>query len=215
MILKDREEAGRLLCKRLERYKNIEKLAVLGIPRGAMSMAQIIARELAGELGAVLVHKIGAPGNEEFAIGCVGLSGHIYRSPYASSHGISEKYIEEEAQRQLKVLWRRQQDYGIPKQRLNGKTVIIVDDGISTGATTLCAVHEVKALGASKVVLACAVSSRDAARHLREVVDEFIALDTPADFFIVGQFFSDFRQVSDEEVVEIFNAERNRGSNAA
>lgn len=202
MNFADRESAARLLLGKLKKYKGQNPL-VLGIPRGAMPMAKVIARGLGGELGAVLVHKIPYPGGEEFAVGCVGISGHVHSMPYAHDFKVPEEYMRKTAEAQLEVLKKRKADFGIGEYDYENRTVIIVDDGIATGATTICAIHEVRSRHPGKVVLACAVAPPGTARKLRPMVDEFVVLDEPETFYAVGQFFDHFPQVSDEQVVEI------------
>lgn len=206
MIFKDRESAAHLLLERLEHYRS-ENPIVAGIPRGAMPMAKIIAEGLGAELSAILVHKIPYPGNEEFAIGSVGLSGNIQRASYASEYGISEAYIQSAAQKQLEVLKKRQKKYGLASIRLKNRVVIIVDDGIATGATTMGAIAEVRSQGAQKIVLAAAVSSVSAAKEIKKLVDDFVVLEVPRDLFAVGQYFANFPQVTDETVIELLHGE--------
>lgn len=208
MIFEKRESAAFLLLSRLQKYKDTNPL-VLGIPRGAIPMAKIISDGLGGELSAVLVHKIPAPGNREFAIGCVGLSGHIYRSPYVYETGIPENYIQAEAQKERLDLEQRFQQYGLTRVDMKDRVVIIVDDGIATGATTKCAIHEVRAQSPQKIVLATAVSAKDSAVELEALVDEFVVLSVPFGFFSVGQFFNHFPQVTDEEVIEALHPSEN------
>lgn len=200
MKFSNRDEAANLLLKKLDHYKNTHPL-VLGIPRGAVPMAKVIAEGLKAELGAILVHKIPAPYNEEFAIGSIGLSGRIQLMPYAESMGISDAYLKEAAQQQLKILKMRQINYGIKEPNYKDRIVIIVDDGIATGATTLSAIQEVLLHKPQKIIVATAVASEDSAAKIRAAVDEFIALLEPSDFYAVGQFFVNFPQVSDEEVI--------------
>jgi putative phosphoribosyl transferase len=206
MVFKDRESAAFQLLKKLEKYRGKNPI-VAGIPRGAMPMAKIIADGLGAELGAVLVHKIPHPENEEFAIGCVGISGNIHRLPYVDDFEIPESYIQDAAKKQLETLKQRQQKYGLSNLKMKDRVVIIVDDGIATGATTIGAIAEVRALGANKIVLAAGVSAASAAREIKPLVDEFIVLDSPSGFFGVGQFFLSFPQVTDEEVVEMLHGE--------
>lgn len=201
MNFRNRETAARLLLEKLKSYQGTNPI-VAGIPRGAMPMAKIIAEGLQGELTAVLVHKIPHPTNTEFAIGCVGISGHIHRSSYVDEYAVPESYIQAMAKKQLADLKSRQKNYGLVIPNMADRIVIIVDDGIATGATTKCAIHEVRSQHPAFVVLAAAVSARDSAQELRSLVDDFVVLDTPANFFSVGQFFEYFPQVSDAEVLE-------------
>lgn len=202
MKFKDRIDAARLLLKKLEAYKGKNPL-VLGIPRGAIPMAKIIADGLQGELGAVLVHKIPSPDNEEFAIASVGLSGQIQRQPYIKSLGIPEGYLKAAAQKQLELLKFRYQRYGLSEPNYKNRIVIIVDDGIATGATVLSAIYEVRLQNPEKIIVAAGVASEDSAKKILEVADELVVLSIPTPFYAVGQFFSDFSQVTDEEVISI------------
>lgn len=202
MVFKNREDAAQKLLKPLMKYKN-QNPVILGIPRGAMPMAKIIAEELNGELNAVLVHKIPAPYQEELAIGSIGLSGKIHRLPISESFGISDAYIEKEAQRQLEILKKRQERFHLPKLDCKNRLVIIVDDGIATGATAIGAIHEIRLQKPRKLVLAAGVVAKNTADNIRGLVDEFIALEEPEFFYAVSQFFVDFGQVTDDEVVDI------------
>lgn len=206
MVFKDREAAAYKLIQKLEKYRG-KNTIVAGIPRGAMPMAKIIADALGAELAAVLVHKIPHPDNEEFAIGSIGISGNIHRLDYVKHYAISESYIQSAAKKQLETLKNRQRKYGLGELKMKDRIVIIVDDGIATGATTLGAISEVRAQGASQIILAAAVSSAEAAEEIKPLVDEFIVLDIPMSFYAVGQFFNDFPQVTDDDVVEILHGE--------
>lgn len=203
MVFKDREAAAFQLLAKLEKYKG-KNVVVLGIPRGAMPMAKIIADGLGAELGAVLVHKIPHPTSGEYAIGSVGISGNIHRSPVVDDEQISESYIQAAAMKQLTTLKERQKKYGLAKLNLKDKIVIIVDDGIATGETTIGAISEVDAEGAREIVLAAAVSASTAAKKIKPLVDDFVVLDIPSSFYAVGQFFLNFPQVTDEEVIRLF-----------
>ena len=204
MHFKDRIEAAELLLEKLLPYKGLNPL-VLGIPRGAMPMASVIAKGLKGELGVVLVHKIPFPFNEEVAIGSVGLSGHIHPLPDISAYDISESYVLRTAEEQVNKLKVCQEQYGLKTPDYHHRIVIIVDDGIATGATTLGAIHEVLHHRPEKLILAASVASQESAQKLATLVDEWVVLDTPEDFYAVGQFFTDFSQVSDEEVIALLN----------
>lgn len=209
VIYQDREQAAELLAESLAGYQGQNPL-VLGIPRGAMPMAEIIAEHLGGELGAVLVHKIPAPGNEEFAIASIGLSGRVYRNLDLDSYGISESYLESEAERQLARLRERQRRFRLEAPRCEGRVVIVVDDGIATGATAVAAVKEVRSLKPKRLVLAAAVIASETAERLRGLVDELVVLAEPELFWSVGQFFADFTEVTDEDVEEVLARHRRR-----
>lgn len=202
MIFKDREDAAQKLLNPLMKYKNQNPL-ILGIPRGAMPMAKIVAEALNGELNAILVHKIPAPYQEELAIGSIGMSGKIYRLDISQSYGISDSYIEKEAARQLEILKKRQERFHLPKLDCKNRLVIIVDDGIATGATAIGAIHEIRLQKPRKLVLAAGVIAKNTADKIRDLVDELITLEEPEFFYAVSQFFQDFAQVTDDEVMEI------------
>lgn len=207
MKFKNREEVAYLLLKKLEMYKGKNPL-ILGIPRGAIPMAAILAESLEGELGAVLVHKIPAPGNEELAIGSVGLSGQIQWLPYRALFGVPESYIRSALKKQLDLLRSRYEKYGLGEVHYENRIVIIVDDGIATGATTLGAIAEVRLHNPQKIIVAAGVASTESARKIRKLADELILLLEPEEFYAVGQFFEDFSQVSDEEVIELLKAKK-------
>ena len=203
----NREEAGRILSKKLRKYKGANPL-VLGIPRGAMPMAAIIARELDGELNAILVHKIPAPNQEELAIGSVGLTGDVFRLPSIQAYGISEEYVQKAVQEQRLKLKDRRARLQLPPFNCKNRTVILVDDGIATGATAFGAIHEIRAQKPAKLILAAGVVPASLSSEMRGMVDEFVVLEEPDFFYAVSQFFQDFTQVTDEEVVEIFKQEK-------
>ncbi len=205
MTLKNRETAAQELLNKLMTYKGKNPL-VAGIPRGAMPMAKIIADGLRGELSTVLVHKIPAPDNPEFAIGCVGLSGKIQSLSHAKTYG-TEAYIEAAAQKQLKVLRQRQELYGLNNLNYKGRVVIIVDDGIATGATTICAIQEVRSQSPERIILATPVSSIDAAEQIRPLVEELVVLYLPEMMFSIGEFYQSFPQVSDHEVIAMLRGD--------
>jgi putative phosphoribosyl transferase len=207
MFFKDREHAAYQLLDKLKKYDG-QNVIVAGIPRGAMPMALIIADGLNADLGAILVHKIPHPDSPEFAIGSIGISGNIHKSQSVELEHIQDSYIQSESKKQLAVLKERQKKYGLEKLDMKGRAVIIVDDGIATGETTISAIEEVKLLGATKIILATAVASTAAARKVKSLVDEFIALDVPEGFHSVGQFFLSFPQVTDEEVVKMLAKKR-------
>ena len=206
MMFENRENAAKLLLQKLEHYKN-KNVIVAGIPRGAMPMAKIIADGLNAKLSAVLVHKLPSPDNVEFAVGSIGLSGHVHHSGYVETYGIPESYMNRIASHELKKLKDRQKKYAMENPDFKNKTVIIVDDGVATGATTVCAIHEVRSYSPRKVVLAVPISSIDAAARLRSLVDEFIPLYLPQRMFSIGEFYKSFPQVTDEEVIEMLHPE--------
>lgn len=204
MRFHNREHAARLLAEKLAGYRGQHSL-VLGIPRGAVPMARVIAEALNGDLDVVLVHKLGAPGNPELAIGSVDESGHVFLHEYAWDLDVDEKYIEREKQAQLKTLHHRRAQYTPVRPPLNptGRIVIVVDDGIATGASMIAALRAVRAKQPAKLIAAVAVAPLETAARIREEADEVVCLDTPYDFMAVGQYFEDFSQVSDEQAIAI------------
>jgi predicted phosphoribosyltransferase len=207
MRFENREHAGELLVQRLIRYKNKNPL-VLGIPRGAVPMAKIIADGLGGELDVVLVHKLGHPSQPELAIGAIDESGNIFLDDYAPD--IDPDYLEAEKERQLATLRQRRALYTPSRKPVNpsGRIVIVVDDGIATGSTMTAALRMIRARKPKKLIGAVGVASTDAARAMLHECDAMVCLNVPAEFFAVGQFFKDFAQVTDEEVVAVLKESR-------
>ncbi len=204
MLFKNREHAARLLAQKLISYRGKNPL-VLGIPRGAAPMAKIIAETLDGELDVVLVHKLGAPDQPELAIGAVDETGRVYLSDYVSEMGVSEDYIKDETEKQLATLSRRRAMYTPLRPPLDpsGRIVIVVDNGIATGATMIAALRATRERKPAKLIGAVAVAPPATVARLGKEADEIVCLKAPADFYAVGQFFEDFSQVTDEDVVEI------------
>ncbi len=168
-------------------------------------MARIIAEALDAELDVILVHKIGAPFQPEFAIGAVGERSEVYLNPEVGAMDIPQGYLEEEAKRQRELLKKRRQMYtptSGPKD-LRDRTVIIVDDGIATGSTMIAAIREVRTHDPRQVIVAAAVAPPPTAVRLSKEADRVILLDEPAGFYAVGQFFQNFEQVTDRDIVEL------------
>ena len=203
MSFENREHAARLLARRLSAYNKNENPLVLAIPRGAIGMAEIIADVLGGELDVVLVHKLGAPGQPELAIGAIDETGNVFLSGYGLD--IDSAYLEAEKQAQLEVLRKRRARYTPSRGPIDphDRIVIVVDDGIATGSTMTAALRAIRRSKPKKLVGAVAVASPSAARAMSREADAIVCLDVPAEFYAVGQFFEDFSQVSDEEVTAI------------
>ncbi len=175
-------------------------------------MARIIAEVLEGEMDVVLVHKLGAPGQSELAIGAVDEAGEIYLAGHAVELRVSKDYIAREKQAQMKTLRSRRAFYTPVRPPINpsGRVAIVVDDGIATGATMVAALRAVRAQKPSKLIAATAVASREALQMVRELADEVVCLDVPEIFYAVGQFFLEFPQVSDEEVITSLKQSRSK-----
>lgn len=199
-MFRDREDAAVQIAERLAHFRG-EKPLVLAIPRGGVPMGRIVADRLEGELDIVLVHKLGAPGNPEYAIGSVDESGHVELTPAARRYAIKQNYIDTERERQLESIRQRRKRYGRPPVDAKGRVAILVDDGIATGSTLLAAIRFIKTQKPSKLVVGVGVAPPETAIRINKEVDEMVCLQTPDSFMAVGQFFMDFRQVSDEEVI--------------
>jgi predicted phosphoribosyltransferase len=203
----DRHEAGRLLAEEpgIRKLKGQPDTVVLAVPRGGVVVGYELAIFLEVPLDVIVVRKIGAPGNPEFAVGAVGEKGEIVINPDVSGiYTPTSQYILEEAERQQKEIAHRLRTLAAfrPKLDLKDKVVILVDDGIATGATMLAAIRVVRKSEPKKIVLAVPVAPPASLQELRREVDELICLQTPVMFFAVGQFYQIFQQTSDEEVMQ-------------
>lgn len=206
MRFENRVDAARQLAARLRDYA-AEHPLVLAIPRGGVPLGRVIADELKADLDVVLVRKIGAPFNPEFAVGSVGESGAVFVADYAGQTGADEAYVSTEAAQQLELIRRRRAQYSAVKPAIAvaGRTVILVDDGLATGATARSAIQEIRRQSAAKIICAVPVASDDAAAAIEPLVDDFVCLDLPLDFRGVGQFYRDFAQVDDATVGELLS----------
>jgi predicted phosphoribosyltransferase len=201
---KDRADATRALAHRLAPYRGTHPL-VLAIPRGAVPMAQGLAQALDGDVDVVLVRKLGAPFSEEFAVGAIDENGNIYRAPHADRAGANDAYIEQEAERQMALLRRRRERYTPLRPPIDpaGRIVIVVDDGLATGATMIAALQAVRVRNPAKLICAVPVAAPDSLAKVAALADEAVCLLAPPDFAAVGQFYTRFDQVEDDEVAAI------------
>jgi len=200
----DRDEAANKLAEKLIAYKGKNPL-VLAIPRGAVPMAKIISEKLGGSYDVVLVRKLRAPLYPEFAIGSVDESGWTYISDYAASAGADSAYIEYEKQVQMDTIKKRRAQYTPIRPPIDpkGRIVIVIDDGLATGATMISALHGLRNRNPAKLICAVPVSPPDTLTKIAELADEVVCLEAPANFQAVGQFYVNFPQVGDDEVIEI------------
>ena len=210
-VFADRGEAGRLLAGELGKYAGREDVVVLGLPRGGVPVAAEVARVLRLPLDVLIVRKLGAPGQEELAIGAIGEGGvRVLNEGLVRSLMIDEPEIERLAAVEEKELRRRVAAYRGRHEALAlaDKVVIVVDDGVATGATMRAGLQAVRAMGAAKVVAAAPVGAVDSVALLAQDADEVVVLETPQWFSAVGQWYENFGQTTDDEVREILAASR-------
>jgi len=203
MTFADREQAARMLAGRLSRYRGQHPL-ILAVPRGGVPMGRILADALGGELDVVLVRKIGAPGEPEYAIGSVDETGHVTMNPEATG-SFEPSYLREETRRQLEVLRRRRALYTPVRPPVDpgGRIAIVVDDGVATGSTLIAALHALRSRSPGTLVAAIGVAPTRTLRRIEGLADEVECLEDTDHFWAVGQFYREFPQVSDDEVVRI------------
>jgi predicted phosphoribosyltransferase len=203
MIFQNRAEAGKQLASRLGKYANRGDVIVLGVPRGGVPIASEVATALNLPLDIFVLRKLGVPGHEEFAFGAIGSGGvRVLDRQVIESVGLSNMVIDLVTRAERAELARREQIYrgGRPPLDVRGKTVILVDDGIATGASLTAGVHAIRQMKPAAIVIAAPVAPRSAVHRLRHQVDDVVCVETPERFYGVGQFYHDFSQVSDEEV---------------
>jgi predicted phosphoribosyltransferase len=204
----NRTEAGRLLVEKLVKYAGRDDVIVLGLPRGGVPVAFEVAQRLGAPLDVFIVRKLGVPGFEELAAGAIASGGvRVLNEDVMRSIPHADEAIDAVTIRETAELERREQIYreGRPAPQLRDRIVILVDDGLATGATMRAAIEALRQSGAAKIVVAVPVGPQDTCRELEEEADETICLSTPEFFQAVGQYYEDFSQTSDEDVRELLS----------
>lgn len=198
----DRAEAGRRLTEALRPLAS-QDVVVLAIPRGGALVGEVIAAALAAPLDVVVPRKIGAPGNPELGLGAVAPGVRVLDEAAIRALGVPRDYLERRIQAEEVEIRRRLEAYrsGRPPADLGGRVAVVVDDGVATGGTAAAALRWARTQGAARVILAVPVAPAAATARLAREADELVILATPEPFFAVGQWYEDFEQVSDEEVV--------------
>ncbi len=204
----DRRDGGRRLAERLARYGGRDDVVVLGLPRGGVPVAAEVAAALDAPLDVFLVRKLGVPGHEELAMGAIASGGvRVVNADVIRSIGIREDELEAVAERELKTLVAQERDYrgDAPPVDVHGRTAILVDDGLATGATMRAAIRALRGLGAAAIVVAVPTAPRETCESLSREVDDVVCATTPDPFTAVGIWYRDFRPVSDEQVRELLD----------
>lgn len=205
-VFDNRRDAGRALAPEVKRCGLANPL-ILGLPRGGVPVAYEVATALDAELDTLIVRKLGAPFQPELAIGAIASGGIrvMNDNVIAMARGVDENYIQRIIDRESDELERRERLYrnGRPFPDITGRNVVVVDDGIATGATMCAAIEAVKSRQPASVTVAVPTASASSLDKCADLVDQVVCLETPAGFYAVGQFYSDFGQTSDDEVREL------------
>jgi putative phosphoribosyl transferase len=213
MIFKNREEAGEKLAEKLAKIPLFAKakkedLIILGLPRGGVVTASVVAQKLGvANFSAIVANKIGYPANPEYAIGAIAEDGEPIWGAVATGYHLGEHTLEDMEERALKEISRRVQVFrqGRPLPKIKGKIVILIDDGIATGMTMRAAVMAVKKKKPKKIIIAVPVAPPEVVKDMKKIVNAIVTVSEPEDFSAVGQFYIDFLQVTDEEVIRLLS----------
>jgi len=208
-VFENRAEAGRQLAEKLDKYSGREDVIVLGLPRGGVPVAYEVAKRLRAPLDVFIVRKLGVPGFEELAAGAIASGGvRVLNEDVIRAIPYADEAIEAVTVKETAELERREHIYreGRPPPELRDRIVILVDDGLATGATMRAAVKALRQRGTAKIVVAVPVGPPDTCRELEEEADETICLSRPAFFQAVGQYYEDFSQTSDDDVRELLSS---------
>lgn len=207
-IFRDRKDSGTRLAQELKELKG-KNAIVLAIPRGGVPVAMEVAKYLGCEMDLIITRKVGAPGNPEFAIGSVTQDGELITDrEFATSYGVGERYLVEESKRQTDIIKERLRRFrgDRPYPSLKDRIVVVVDDGIATGYTIRAAVQSIRRKNPAKLILAVPVAPQETIEELSKEVDQVVCLSTPEIFYAIGEFYENFEQVEDEEVVRMLKA---------
>ncbi len=207
IVFRDRRDAGERLAAALEELRG-EDIVVLGVPRGGVEVAAVVARALGAPLDVVVPRKVGAPGNPELGIGAVAEGVEVIDETAVRFLGIPDSYLRAEIAVEQAEVARRAALYrrGRPPLEVAGRTAVVVDDGVATGGTAAASLRWARHHGARSVVLAVPVAPAAALPRLAAEADRIVALSTPEGFYAVGQWYVDFEQVGDDRVVELLGA---------
>jgi predicted phosphoribosyltransferase len=200
----DRKDAGRRLGEELKK-RGVEADIVLAVPRGGLPVGREVADALGLPLDIVAAKKMGAPHNEELAVGAASADGSVWLNRILIDQlGVTDEYLQEERERAAETARKKEERYrgGRIGEAIQGRRVIVVDDGVATGATTTACLRRVRAEDAEYVVLAVPVGAPESVVRLKKEANEIVCLETPEMFGAVGQFYERFGQVSDEEAIE-------------
>lgn len=208
MLFKDRADAGRRLCSRLSQFAGRDGVLVLALPRGGVPVGFEVARTLMSPLDVLVVRKLGVPGQEELAMGAIASGGiRVINSDIVHALDISVQQVEERVAHEQQELQRREHLYRGNRRApdIHGHTVILVDDGVATGATMRVAISAVRQQNPESLIVAVPVASNSVCQQLDKEADSTVYLYTPVDFYAVGQWYQSFTQTSDEEVRELLD----------
>jgi putative phosphoribosyl transferase len=208
-LYRDRTDAGRKLAARLGHYRGNDDVLVLALPRGGVPVAFEIASAIDAPLDVLTVRKLGTPGQPELAMGAIASGGvRVMNEDVLRLSGVGEEEVEAVARRELVELARREQVYRGDRKPLEiaGKVVILVDDGVATGATMKAAVAALRQVDPAKIIVAVPHSAEETCAELRRKADEVVCLATPWPYMAVGRWYENFTQVSDVEVAELLEA---------
>jgi predicted phosphoribosyltransferase len=210
----DRAAAGRALARRLAHFAGRSDVVVLGLPRGGVVVAAEVARALHAPLDVYLVRKLGVPGHEELAFGAIAGGGvRVLNEDIIAHLGLTDPVINAVAQREERELQRRERAYRghRPAVDVTGRVVIVVDDGIATGATMAAAVRALRELGPARIVVAAPTAAASTVDAFRDQADEVVTVIAPEEFYGVGQWYVNFDQTTDEEVIALLDRARSGG----